>query len=113
MESIRHKRGRSLRKIHDKKSIYIDAAWGRSLRKGHDRKSIDVSDARGRSLRKFTEKFTTRILWHIASKLIQGEETTYNFRHLLMGKICGGSGCSKSSEHLDLRDIVVDMTLVL
>jgi hypothetical protein len=56
VKSIRRERGRSLRKIHDMKSIYIN-------------------DTRGRNTRMFTEKFTTRILWHIASKLIQGKET--------------------------------------
>jgi hypothetical protein len=43
MKSIRYERGRSLRKIHDKKSTYIN-------------------DARGRSLRMFTRRFTIRIL---------------------------------------------------
>jgi hypothetical protein len=49
-KSIRHKRGRSLRIIHDKESIYVDTA-------------------RGRSLRVSMKEITTRILWHAASKL--------------------------------------------
>jgi hypothetical protein len=56
MKSIRYERGRSLRKIHDGKTIYIN-------------------DTRGYSLRMSTEKFTTRILWHVASKLIREKET--------------------------------------
>jgi hypothetical protein len=55
MKSIRYERGRSLRRIHDRKSIYIN-------------------DTRGCSLRMFTEKFITQILWHVASKLIQEKE---------------------------------------
>jgi hypothetical protein len=56
MKSIRYERGQSLHSIHDRKSIYIN-------------------DTRGRSLHMFTEKFTTRILWHAASKLIREKET--------------------------------------
>jgi hypothetical protein len=57
MKSIRYKRGRSLRIIHDKESIYVNTA-------------------RGRSLRVFMKEITTRILWHIASKFTQEKETT-------------------------------------
>jgi hypothetical protein len=88
MKSIGYERGRSLRKIHDRKLFYI-------------------SDTRGCSLRMFTEKFTTQILWHIAP----GDSAISE--HLLMGKTCAGSEYSKSSEHLGPRDILVDMTLVL
>jgi hypothetical protein len=55
MKSIRYERGRSLRNIHDKKSIYICVA-------------------RDQGLRVPIKEFTTRILWHIASKLIRGKE---------------------------------------
>jgi hypothetical protein len=55
MKSIRYERGRNLRNIHDKKSIYI-------------------SVARDRGHRAPIKEFTTRILWHIASKLIRGKE---------------------------------------
>jgi hypothetical protein len=49
-KSIRYKRGRTLRIIHDKESIYVNTA-------------------RGHSLRMFMKEITTRILWHTASKL--------------------------------------------
>jgi hypothetical protein len=55
MKSIRYECGRNLHNIHDKKSIYI-------------------SVARDRGLHVPIKEFTTRILWHIASKLIRGKE---------------------------------------
>jgi hypothetical protein len=55
MKSIICERGRNLHNIHDKKPIYI-------------------SVVRDRGLRKPIKEFTTRILWHIASKLIRGKE---------------------------------------
>jgi hypothetical protein len=56
MTSIRYERGGSFRNIHDKKLIYI-------------------MFARGRGHRAPMKECTTRILWHIASKLIRGKET--------------------------------------
>jgi hypothetical protein len=56
MKSIRYKRGRSLRIIHDKESIYVNIA-------------------RGRSLRMFMKEITIKILWHTASKLTREKET--------------------------------------
>jgi hypothetical protein len=73
-KSMYHERGRSFRKTHDKKSM--DHERGRSLRKTHDKKSFYIKHAHGRSLRVFTEKFTIRILWHVASKLIRKKKTT-------------------------------------
>jgi hypothetical protein len=55
MKSIRYDRGRILRNIHDKKSIYISTA--------HDS-----------SLLVFIKGCTNRISWHIASELIRGKE---------------------------------------
>jgi hypothetical protein len=55
MKSIRYDRGRSLRNIHDKKSIYISTAYDSGL----------IVFVKGR---------TDRISWHIASKLIREEE---------------------------------------
>jgi hypothetical protein len=74
---------------------------------------------RGRGLRGLAGIFTTRVLWHVASKLTRGKEIVEApgdsaiTRHLLMDKTCAGSRCSRSSERLGLQDIVVDMTLVL
>jgi hypothetical protein len=73
-KSMYHECGRSLYKTHDKKSM--DHERGRSLRKTHDKKSFYIKHARGRSLHVFTEKFTIRILWHVASKLILKKKTT-------------------------------------
>jgi hypothetical protein len=73
----------------------------------------------GRGLRGLVGIFTTRVLWHVASKLSRGKEIVEApggsaiTGHLLMDRTCAGSGCSRSSECLGLRDIVVDMTLVL
>jgi hypothetical protein len=100
MKSIRYERGRSLRKIHGEELIYMRTV-------------------RGRGLRRLTGVFTTRILWHMASKLTRGKEVieapgdSAITGRLLMDRTCAGSGCFKSSERLGLRDIVVDMTLVL
>jgi hypothetical protein len=55
MKSTRYDRGRSLRNIHDKKSMYTSAA--------HDS-----------SLLVFVKGCTSRISWHIASELIRGKE---------------------------------------
>jgi hypothetical protein len=96
MKSIRYERGGSLRNIHDKKSIYI-------------------MFARGRGHRAPMKERTTRILWHIASKLIRGKETfqapgdSAITGHLLMGRTCASSEYSRSSGHPDPRDIVADM----
>jgi hypothetical protein len=74
---------------------------------------------RGHGLRGLTGIFTTQVLWHVASKLTREKEVVEApgdsaiTGHLLMDRTCAGSGCSRSSEHLGLRDIVVDMTLVL
>jgi hypothetical protein len=73
-KSIKRGRGRSLRKTHDKK--LMDHERGCSLRKTHDKKSFYIKHARGRSLLVFTEEFTIRILWHVASKLIRKKDTT-------------------------------------
>jgi hypothetical protein len=54
----------------------MDHKRGRSLHKTHDKKSFYIKHARGRSLCVFTEEFTIRILWHVASKLIRKKETT-------------------------------------
>jgi hypothetical protein len=100
MESREYERGRSLRNIHDEKSIYISTA--------HDS-----------SLLVFVKGCTTRISWLIASKLIRGKEIFQTPRdstitgHLLKGRTCAGSGCSRSSGHPDPRETVVDMTLAL
>jgi hypothetical protein len=100
MTAIRYDRGRSLRSIHDRKSIY-------------------TSTAHVSSLFVFVKGFTSRISWRIASELIRGKEIFETpgdsaiTRHLLMGRTCAGSGCSRSSGCPDPRDIVVDMTLVV
>jgi hypothetical protein len=100
MESREYERGSNLRNIHDEKSIYISTA--------HDS-----------SLLVFVKGCTTRIPWHIASKLIRGKEIFQAPRdstitgRLLKGRTCAGSGCSKSSGRLGLQDIVVNTTLVL
>jgi hypothetical protein len=73
-KSIKHGRGRSLSQSCDKKSMYHER--GRSLRKTHDKKLIYIKHARGCSLRLFAEKFTIRILWHEAYKLIRKKMTT-------------------------------------
>jgi hypothetical protein len=54
MKSMKHDHGHSLRNLYDRKSIYTNVA--------HDR-----------GLRAPRRECTTRILWHIASKLIQGK----------------------------------------
>jgi hypothetical protein len=55
MKSMRHDHGHSLRNIYDRKSIYTNVARDR----GHRAPKRECS---------------TRIMWHIASKLIQGKE---------------------------------------
>jgi hypothetical protein len=55
MKLIRYDRGRSLRNIHDKKSIYISTAYDSGLFV-------------------FVKGCTNRISWHIASELIREEE---------------------------------------
>jgi hypothetical protein len=100
MKSVRYERGRSLRKVHGEESVYMRAV-------------------RGRGLRGLAGIFTSRVLWCVASKLTRGKEIVETpgdsaiTEHLLMDRTCAGSGCSRSSERLGLRDIVVDMTLVL
>jgi hypothetical protein len=100
MKSIRYERGHNLHKIHGEGSIYMRAV-------------------RGRGLRGLTWIFTARVLWHVASKLTQEKEVVEApgdsaiTGHPLMDRTCASSGCSRSSECLGLRDIVVDMTLVL
>jgi hypothetical protein len=78
-----------------------------------------MKHARGRSLSVFSEKLTTRILWHVASKLIWKKKNHLSAqrsaisKHFLMGRTCAGSECSKNLEHLGPRDIVVDTTPIL
>jgi hypothetical protein len=100
MKSIRHERGRGLHEVYGEESVCMRAV-------------------RGRGLCGLTRIFTTRVLWRVASKLTRGKEIIETpgdsaiTGHPLMDRTCVGSGCSRSSEHLGLRDIVVDMTLVL
>jgi hypothetical protein len=77
-----------------------------------------INDTRGRSLRMFREIYNPNLVAYSLQidsrkrdRLSPGDSAI--FEHLLMGRTCAGSECSKSSEHLDPRDILVDMTLVL
>jgi hypothetical protein len=75
--------------------------------------------ARDRGYRAPEKECSTRILWHIASKLYRGEEIFQAPRdsditgHFLMGRTCAGFERSRNLGCPDPRDIVVDMTLAV
>jgi hypothetical protein len=104
---------------HQRSRREVDKARrGRSLRQTHGKKSVYIKNARGRSLRVFREIYNPNLVTH--GLQIDSEEKDHLSarrsaisEYFLTGRTCAGSKCSRSSEYLGPRDVVVNTTPVL